>query len=349
MSEVSDDAATAPAELEFSLLGPLEVRRDGVRLELGPPKQRAVLALLLLNANRVVPTDRLIDELWGDAPPETVRAALQVYVAGLRKALGNGQSTLRTQAPGYVLEVVPGALDRDRFDSLRAEARVSPDVALRSSLLHEALGLWRDTPLTEFDSERFAEVAAAQLEDARLGALEERIEADLELGRHAEVISELDALVAAHPYRERLRAQQMVALYRSGRQADALAAYRAARESFASGLGLEPGAELKALERAVLEQAPQLDAPTAPAGESAPPRPKRWLAVLATAAIVALVIAGVLVLDREAATIVATPNSVAIIDTDSRRVVATVPVGARPARSLRARTSSGSRTWWIDR
>ena len=269
MSSGFDVAETRPRGLRFFLLGPLEARRDGVRLDLGPPKQRAVLALLLLHANRVIPTDRLIDELWGERPPDTARSALQVYVAGLRKALGSGGATLRTRSPGYVLEVDPGALDVDRFEQLRAEARATTDAQRRAALLHEALDLWRDTPLGEFDGEPFAATAREQLEERRRGALEERVAADLALGRHAELVPELDGLVAEHPYREHIRGQLMLALYRSGRQADALAAYRAARDAFADGLGIEPGPELKSLERAVLEQDPSLDAP--PRVEPTPP------------------------------------------------------------------------------
>ena len=243
------------SELHFRLLGPLEVERGGITLELGPRKQRAVLALLLLEANRVVPTERLIDELWGDTPPETARSALQVYVAGLRKALGDDGASLRTQSPGYVLDLEPGALDAHAFTALRAEAR-DAEPARAADALHEALALWRGAPLAELDGAPFGTAARAQLEEQRLGALEERIDADLALGRHADLIHELDALVVEHPYRERFRAQQMLALYRSGRQADALAAYRSARETFVEGLGIDPGADLKALERQVRTRTP---------------------------------------------------------------------------------------------
>ena len=193
-----------------------------------------MLALLLLDANRVVSTQRLIDELWGDAPPETARSALQVYVAGLRKTLGEDGASLRTSAPGYVLDVPAGRTDLDEFARLRAEARPG-----------EALALWRGSALADLDGEPFAAAAAGRLEEQRLGALEERIDADLALGKHTELVPELDALVAEHPYRERFRAQQMLALYRSGRQADALAAYRSARKAFVDELGIEPGEELK--------------------------------------------------------------------------------------------------------
>src|SRR4029079_10606463 len=161
--EVGDGSGS----LEFLLLGPLEVRRNGGRLELGPPKQRAVLALLLLNPNRVVPTARLIDELWGETPPETARSALQVYVAGLRKALGDRDATLGTKAPGYLLTVAAGALDLDRVERLRDEARGCDDPVGRAGLLRDALALWRDRPLGEFDGEPFAAQAFTRLEEQR--------------------------------------------------------------------------------------------------------------------------------------------------------------------------------------
>ena len=181
----AEAAVEATPKLQFRILGPLEVSRDGAVVDLGARKQRAVLALLLLNANRVVPTERLIDELWGDTPPETARSALQVYVAALRKALGGEGSALRTSAPGYVLDVEPGALDLDRFVALRAEAQAADDEERRSELLREALELWRDTPLADLSAEPFAATAVARLEELRLEALEQRIDADLALGRHA--------------------------------------------------------------------------------------------------------------------------------------------------------------------
>ena len=334
--------------LEFLLLGPLEVRRDGSPLDLGPPKQRAVLALLLLRANHVVSTTRLIDELWGEAPPETARAALQVYVAGLRKALGDGQATLGTKAPGYILEVAPGALDLDRFERLRDEARACDDPAHRSALLQDALALWRDTPLGEFDGEPFAAIAAQQLEERRLAALEERIDTDLVLGRHAGLVAELDALVVQHPYRERFRGQLMLALYRSGRQAEALAAYREAREAFASGLGLEPGPELKALERAVLEQDPSLGVPraeSAPTPPSPAARVKRRPWIVAPIALMGAVLVAVVAFfvfeGDDAPRVVVPPNSVAVIDPATNDVVQAIQVGIRPGPI----TAGGGEVW----
>jgi DNA-binding SARP family transcriptional activator/DNA-binding beta-propeller fold protein YncE len=325
------------ARTEFRVLGPVAASRDGAELELGPRKQRAVLAVLLLNENRVVPTERLIDELWGDTPPETARAALQVYVAGLRKALGESGAALTTRSPGYVLAVEDGALDVDRFAALRERARAATDARERSALLHEALDLWRDEPLADLDGEPFAAAVRPRLDELRLGALEERIDADLALGRHAELVGELDALVGDNPYRERLRGQQMVALYRSGRQADALAAYRAAREASVEDLGLEPGPELRALERAILDHDPELAAPVAmpvPAQHGTlVARRRRRRGVRAAAGVALLAGAGVvlvMLLERGPRSVAVSPDTVAVIDAGSRRVVADVPVGIRP-------------------
>jgi DNA-binding SARP family transcriptional activator/tetratricopeptide (TPR) repeat protein len=236
--------------VEFRVLGPLEVRAGDGPLSLGPRKQRALLALLLLHANRVVARERLVDGLWGESPPETAVASVQVYVSRLRKSLPEG--VLLTRPPGYVFEVEPEEFDLLRFERLVAAARAA-DVAHAAVLLREALGLWRGAPLAEFSAEPFARVEAGRLEELRLVALEDRIEADLSLGRDGELVGELAALVASHPRRERLCGQLMLALYRSGRQSDALDAYRAARAALAE-LGLEPGAGLRGLERRILTQ-----------------------------------------------------------------------------------------------
>jgi DNA-binding SARP family transcriptional activator len=233
--------------MEYRVLGSLEVRRGDAPLPLGGPKQRALLALLLVNANRVVARDRLIDELWGESPPDTAVKTSQVYVSRLRKLLPEG--ALLTRPPGYLLAVDPGALDLARFEQLVTEARGAA-TSRASRLLREALGLWRGPALAEFD-EPFAQVEGRRLGDLHLAALEERIDAELALGRHAELIGELETLVAEQPHRERLRAQLMLALYRCARQADALAAFRNARAAL-NELGLEPGAHLRTLEKEIL-------------------------------------------------------------------------------------------------
>jgi len=255
--------------VQFGILGPLEVREEGRPVPLGGAKQRAVLAALLLNANRVVSTDQLADALWGDSPPETAATALQVYVSRLRKVLPPG--TIATQPPGYVLRAEPEDLDLERFQRLTDEgrealARGEPQAA--SASLGEALRLWRGPPLADLAGE-FARAQLVSLEDLRDAALEDRIEADLALGRHAELVPELDALVGRHPFRERLRGQLMIALYRAGRQAEALEAYRAARQALRDELGIEPSAALQRLHTAILNQAPELEPAAAPERKTA--------------------------------------------------------------------------------
>jgi DNA-binding SARP family transcriptional activator/streptogramin lyase len=324
-----------PPGLRFHVLGRLEAYDDDVELDLGPRKQRAVLALLLLNANHVVSTERLIDDLWSDSPPSTARATLQVYVAGLRKALGSGGASLRTRAPGYVLELDAGALDLDRFTQLRAEARESSDADRRAALLHEALMLWRDEPLPELRTEPFSTAAVAHLDQLRLAALEERIDADLVLGREAALVTELESLVAEHPYRERLRTQLMLALYRSGRQADALDAYQAGRRVLQDDLGLEPGNELRDLEAAILRQdealSPPLPVPAVTPGQPPPSRrlTRRAVIVAGAGGLAAVALgAGVTAFRwRASGGTQVHPGSVGVIDPVAREVVDEIPVG----------------------
>jgi DNA-binding SARP family transcriptional activator len=237
--------------MEFRLLGPLEVAGGDSSLALGGIKQRSLLAVLLLHANQVVSRDSLIDALWGASPPLTCNKSIQVYVSRLRKA--TGESRLVTYAPGYVLYVEPSELDLARFEQLVAEARRAPPESA-SRKLRQALELWRGPPLADLAYEQFAQAEIARLEELRVGALEHRIEADLALGRHAELVSELEALVGAHPLRERFRHQLMLALYRCARQAEALGVYRAARREFSEEFGLEPSESLKQLEQAILRQ-----------------------------------------------------------------------------------------------
>ncbi|HZR92524.1 MAG TPA: AfsR/SARP family transcriptional regulator [Gaiellaceae bacterium] len=254
--------------MDFGILGPLEVGDEGRILSLGGTRQRALLALLLLNANQVVSSARLIDELWGDDPPDSGTAALQVRVSQLRKALGAGGGAIVTRAPGYVIHLGSDQLDLQRFERLLAEADRDlrgGDPGQASSKLGEALSLWRGAPLADLADEAFAQPAIARLEELRLVAQELRIEADLTLGRHNELVGELEALVAAHPLREGLCRQLMLALYRSGRQAEALEAYQTSRRTLVEELGIEPGPRLKDLERSVLRQDRSLDLVAAPA------------------------------------------------------------------------------------
>ncbi len=325
----------AGRRLQFRILGTLEAWRDGAVVDLGARKQRAVLAVLLLHANRVVSTERLIDEVWGEKPPETARSALQVYVAALRKALGGEVSALRTSAPGYVLDLEPGALDLDRFIALRDEGQAARDDERRSELLRDALELWRGTPLADLSAEPFAARAAARLEELRLEALEQRIDADLALGRHTALVLELESLVAEHPYRERPRAQLMLALYRSGRQAEALDVYQEGRRLLVDELGLEPGDELKELERSILQhEVPAAPVPTRSGASSQRKRPlrRRWVVAIAAAVLVAGTASalGFLAAGGESPRIWTSTNAVGVIDPATNRVVAEVPVGAGP-------------------
>jgi DNA-binding SARP family transcriptional activator len=257
--------------VEFRVLGPLEVLSEGERLPLGGGKQRALLAVLLLHANEVVSADRLIDLLWGGEAPDTAAKALQVHVSQLRKALapsGNGESAraVKTRSPGYVLEIDPEQLDLHRFERLAAEGRRALDAGNpgeAAETLEAALALWRGPPLADFAYADFAQAEASRIEELRLAALEDRIEAEIECGRHGEAIGELERLIAAEPLRERPRAQLMLALYRSRRQAEALEAYAEARRALVEELGIEPGRELKELQAAILRQDPDLDLKTA--------------------------------------------------------------------------------------
>src|SRR4051794_30221898 len=240
------EGAASGSAIEFRILGALEVRDGDRQLDLGGLKQRALLAALLLDANRVVSRDRLIDALWDGDPTATAVKALLVYVSQLRKLLG--KERLETQAPGYVVRVEPDELDLRRFRRLRSEGR-----------LQEALALWRGPALADLADQHFAQPEIARLEELRMSCLEERIDRDLERGDHVELVGELEALVAEHPLRERFRLLLLLALYRSGRQAEALDAYQEARATLVDELGIEPGRELRDLHQAILEQDPALD------------------------------------------------------------------------------------------
>jgi DNA-binding SARP family transcriptional activator/WD40 repeat protein len=246
--------------VDFRILGLLEVAREGEPLALGAVQQRALLAVLVLHRGEVVSVDRLVDELWGERVPAAAAKTVQVYVSHLRKVLGAG--VIVTQGRAYRLAVAPEQVDAVRFEALGAEGRralASGDAARAKERLCSALGLWRGEPLAEFAYEPFAQAAIARLQDARLAALEDRIEADLALGADGELIGEIESLIASNPLQERLRGQLMLALYRAGRQADALAVYRQAGELLREELGLEPGRPLQKLERAILEHDAALD------------------------------------------------------------------------------------------
>jgi DNA-binding SARP family transcriptional activator len=235
--------------LEFRILGPLEVLTEGESIALGGRRQRALLAALLLDAGRVVSTDRLLNDLWGEQPPRTAATSLHNLVSQLRKQLG--VDTLVTRSPGYVLKVGADQIDARRFEQLLQDAkRAEPNA--RREMLVRALALWRGQPLAEFTFESFTQSEIRRLEELRLVAIEERVAADLELGHHGGVVGELESLVEAHPLRETFRRQLMLALYRSGRQAEALEVYQDARSRFVEELGIEPGPELKQLQTEIL-------------------------------------------------------------------------------------------------
>ena len=307
---------------------------NGRPLLLGGSKQRALLALLLLHPNRVVSRDRLIDELWDGSPPETASTALQVHVSQLRKALG--RDTIATQAPGYLVRVEAGALDLEHFERLVKQAH-DEEAEAAAERLREALALWRGPALADLD-ESFAGTERARLEEQRASVVEQRIDADLELGRHAEVVPELETLVREEPLRERRRAQLMLALYRSGRQADALDTYRSGRKLLADELGLEPGGELRQLEKAILAHDPALAPPAAPQRPEPAPKESRGRvlgrarlavgigALLLAGAVVAILIA----VTGGSDTVVVVPNSVAVVNPKTGSVVGDVPIGGRP-------------------
>jgi class 3 adenylate cyclase/DNA-binding SARP family transcriptional activator len=265
--------------MDFRILGPLEALDEGVEVALGGSKQRALLAVLLIHANEALSTDRLIEELWGPQAPATPAKTLQVHISRLRRVLagaaGRGPApALVTRERGYELQLDPECLDAHRFERLAAEGRDElvagrPDAA--ASALEEAISLWRGRPLDDLAYEPFAQPEIARLDDLRVSALQQLIDAKLELGRHAEVVGQLEGLIAEHPYREHLRAQLMLALYRCDRQADALQAYQDARRKLVEELGIEPGERLRRLESAILAQDPGLalpaPAPVAPPAE----------------------------------------------------------------------------------
>ena len=247
--------------LTFGILGPLEVVGDRGQIQLGGPKQRATLAILLLGANRVVSVERLADELYAGAAPVTAVTQVQRQISELRKVLGAG-SGIETRAPGYVLNISPDQLDLHRFERFTEEARQALARGVPESaavLQRNALELWRGTPLADLEHEPFAQISIERLEEVRLAALEQRIDADLAVGRHRELVAELDELTAQHPFHEPFSTRLMLALYRSGRQADALDVFRRERKALVESFGIEPGRGLRTLERAILNHDPSLE------------------------------------------------------------------------------------------
>src|SRR5262249_38866617 len=317
------------AGIDYRLLGTIEAGVNGHVLDIGGQKQRALLAILLLSANKPVSRDVLVDRLWGQHPPAGAQHTLEVYVSRLRKALepAAGCPVVLTRPGAYLLRATGEHIDVRRFERLardgrRALAANAPGQAAAD--LREALALWRGEPLADISHEHFAQPEIARLEELRASVLEDRMEADIVLGRHEDVVGELGVLVAAHPLRERLYQLLMIALYRCGRQAEALAVYQSARSVLVQELGIEPNPGLQQVERAILEQDASLDpspgaAPrNAPGGAGAgrPPsatRPRRprllAAAVVCLAVIVALLAGGASVrLHGGASAVVAGPN-----------------------------------------
>ncbi|MEO8690859.1 MAG: ABC transporter substrate-binding protein [Solirubrobacteraceae bacterium] len=313
--------------MDLRLLGPVELRLGDRAIELGPRKQRAVLAMLALEAGRAVSADRLVDGLWGEEPPSSAAKMVQLYVSHLRPLLEGSGARIVTRHGGYELQLSGDGVDVVRFEHLLGESRA-----------REALALWRGDALADVAGEPFAAAAIRRLDELRLQATERAIDDDLAAGRHAEVIGELDALVAEEPLREHLHAQRMLALYRSGRQSEALAAYRYARSALVEQIGVEPGSELRRLHDAILAQDPTLDAPEAadPEPVASPRPPPRMPAtrVLATAAV--LVVAGLMaygvirVLEPDSLPGI-DENAVGLIDLDGRHITGQYPVGRNPS------------------
>jgi DNA-binding SARP family transcriptional activator len=332
--------------VEFHILGPLEVAADGTPIELGPAKERALLGVLLLRANTVVSNDELVEEIWGDRPPQSAAKLVQVHVSRLRKALAaaNGELALRTKAPGYALMVKPEQLDAKQFTVLLGAARALVEAGQpgrAADAYAEALGLWRGPVLADLALEGDARVEAGRLEALRLAAAGERIDCELACRRHAQVIPELEALTAQHPLDERWWSRLMLALYRAGRQSEALNAYQQARKRLVDQLGLEPGAELEQLEKAILNHDPALDLE---AGRPQPIREpsasaragkltRRRFAGAGVAVAVAVAVAAYTVprASEPAAVSAIESDSIALVDPAKNRLVDAVPLRTKPA------------------
>jgi DNA-binding SARP family transcriptional activator len=339
--------------IEFRVLGPLEARRAGRPIPLGGPKQRALLAYLLLRANEPVPADELVEALWPRHHAEDARKALRVAVSRLRAALGT-ETTLATRAAGYELLVSDEQLDLHRFRALAAEGERSlraGDWAAAAARCEEALASWRGSALADVRNDGLGP-DADRLEEFRVHTIEQRVEAELALGRHSALVGDLDELVERHPYRERLRRQHMLALYRSGRQAEALASYRSARRRLVDELGIEPGPELQELERAILRQDPELAPPavgtTAPAAANG--RRRRQTALVAAGALALAAVAAGATLTLvdgtssrpAAATLAARTNSLLVVDERSGRAIRNIPLGGSPTE-----LAAGAGALWV--
>jgi DNA-binding SARP family transcriptional activator/basic membrane lipoprotein Med (substrate-binding protein (PBP1-ABC) superfamily) len=338
--------------MEFRLLGPLEVAEDGHPVSLGGPRARALLALLLLHRNEVLAVDQIVDQLWDERPPKTAEQAVRVYISQLRKALEPDRSpgsphVLLTQGNGYVLKVDPAEVDVDRFDALRAEGRrllAAGETDHAADVLDEALSLWRGPPLQDFTYEQFARAEIVRLHELRLATLEDRFDAQLAAGRGSELVADLEQLVETNPLRERLRAQLMLALYRAGRQADALETYQQGRRLLVEELGLEPGEALRRLETRILQQDPELDRPSrSPLLVETPvrPLPSRRLAILGgslmllgIAALAGIVLAATSDHSQHRSTV--TALRVTLVENEPRNLTNTSPVSIDPINGLRA-------------
>jgi len=344
--------------VEFRILGPLEVLDEGERLSLGTLKERIVLATLLLHANEFVSRPRLIDELWGESPPPTAKKAVNVYVSKLRKVLTrNGHDPIATVAGGYRLELDPEDLDMARMQRLLAHARERAAVGeleTATELFREVLALWRGSTLPDLPFESLAHGEIEQLDELRLTALMDRIDCDLALGRHEQALGELNLLVREHPLRERLRAQQMLALYRADRQAEALDAYAEARRTLVGDLGIEPSEALQRLQQAILRHDPSLETPVgttavnglARGAAASPPthtpgvedsprrrfRPRRWQVALGVFLILAVstVTAAVTLSSSAAASPRVLPNTLVRLNPRNGKPTLVVPVGVEP-------------------
>ena len=332
--------AASGVKREFRILGPFEVCENGHLLPVASGKQRALLVLLLLNAGDVVPIERLIDALWGESPPASAPNSVHIYVSQLRKLLGNG--SLMTRAHGYVLALEPGQLDLDRFERMLDEGRrllAAGDAEAASEALWAALAVWRGAPLVDFTTEPFAQREIARLEHLRLAALEARIEADLRLSPHTDLLGELEALTAANPLHERFWAQLMLALYRSGRQSEALGAYQRARRVLLDEVGLAPGPELQSLQKAILAHDPSLELEGRVT--RAPPVPRRRMlqrrtvlaAIVALVGVVALVAVFVILTHGSGRAVLSalSPDSVGIVDPNEKALVGQIPLHTRPS------------------